>query len=365
MALPAGRYGVTKRQLNKVKNLPVNTIGMIEEALETSEEYTDDTIVNTVGWSGKNKYDFKLNEAQGVNARIDFTQTGVRVYTAEDTAYCVSNVSTSDLNLKNGDEYVLESDVTYVSGVGRMALREGNTIKASTPNITQSGKYTLRFIMSPDLTSVSLFSTLSTSEAGDITYNNITLTHITVEEQKANNSVIAPVEDQATCQNPDGYAAGDHFIRNKKFCTAITSIANGATFTLNTNYVEGKIADNLKKFDEELNSVATLFTGNSYITDSIINLSESLTHFREILFLVGINGPGGGFETYTLYSGGVFDKSSGYFREYERFRYYDDGSEQFIVIQWLSDTQVKINQGSQSESGHGIRNIYGIGRLSN
>ena len=34
MALPAGRYGVTKEQLRKIKRLPINTIGMITETKE-------------------------------------------------------------------------------------------------------------------------------------------------------------------------------------------------------------------------------------------------------------------------------------------------------------------------------------------
>ena len=39
------------------------------------------------------------------------------------------------------------------------------------------------------------------------------------------------------------YAVTEHFYKDGKFCTAITAIAQGATFTLNTNYVEGTIAE--------------------------------------------------------------------------------------------------------------------------
>ena len=38
MALPAGRYGVTKNQLLKIKKLPMNTIKLIEELTEKYEE---------------------------------------------------------------------------------------------------------------------------------------------------------------------------------------------------------------------------------------------------------------------------------------------------------------------------------------
>jgi hypothetical protein len=45
MALPAGRYGVTKNQLLKIKKLPMNTIKLIEESLA---EKCDNSVIGTV-----------------------------------------------------------------------------------------------------------------------------------------------------------------------------------------------------------------------------------------------------------------------------------------------------------------------------
>ena len=78
-------------------------------------------------------------------------------------------------------------------------------------------------------------------------YKNIVLRHLTVNEQKVDNSVVAPVEDGATCANPNGYAVGEHFIRDGKFCTCTSAVTTSSDWTLNTNYVEGTIADNLVK----------------------------------------------------------------------------------------------------------------------
>jgi len=52
MALSAGRYGVTKRQLNKVKNLPVDTIGMIESV---DESKCDNSVIGTVEGANASK----------------------------------------------------------------------------------------------------------------------------------------------------------------------------------------------------------------------------------------------------------------------------------------------------------------------
>ena len=54
-------------------------------------------------------------------------------------------------------------------------------------------------------------------------------------------SVVGTVENGTTASQP--YAVGEHFIRNDKFCTAIATIASGATLTQGTNYVEGTIAE--------------------------------------------------------------------------------------------------------------------------
>jgi len=61
--------------------------------------------------------------------------------------------------------------------------------------------------------------------------------------EKADITAIAPNEPNATASQD--YAAGEHFYKNGKFCTAKTAIASGATFTLGTNYTEGTVADAL------------------------------------------------------------------------------------------------------------------------
>ena len=54
---------------------------------------------------------------------------------------------------------------------------------------------------------------------------------------------IAPIEDGDKASQ--AYAAGKYFYHNGNFCKAKTSIASGATFTLNTNYEETTVAAEL------------------------------------------------------------------------------------------------------------------------
>ena len=60
------------------------------------------------------------------------------------------------------------------------------------------------------------------------------------------------------------YAVGEHFYKNGKFCTCIQAIAQGATFTLGTNYVEGTIAEHITKPLKLLEITRTTDTSNMY-----------------------------------------------------------------------------------------------------
>lgn len=60
---------------------------------------------------------------------------------------------------------------------------------------------------------------------------------------KADNSVIGPVEDGA---NPTkSYAVGEHMIRGGKFCTVTVPVTTSSTWTLGGNYVEGDVAETI------------------------------------------------------------------------------------------------------------------------
>jgi hypothetical protein len=56
-------------------------------------------------------------------------------------------------------------------------------------------------------------------------------------------SMIAPIENGTTASK--AYSTGQYFLKDNKFCKALTSIASGATFTLNTNYSVTTVADEL------------------------------------------------------------------------------------------------------------------------
>lgn len=68
-----------------------------------------------------------------------------------------------------------------------------------------------------------------------------------LDEEKVDTTVIGNVEDGANASQ--AYAVGSHFIRGGKFCTVTSPVTTGSTWTLNTNYVEGTIADNLSYED--------------------------------------------------------------------------------------------------------------------
>lgn len=79
------------------------------------------------------------------------------------------------------------------------------------------------------------------------------------ESGKADISAIGTNETGTTASR--AYTVGEHFYKSGKFCTVIAAIAQGAQFTLNTNYVEGDISDFLTIKTHEFTPVATYFSG--------------------------------------------------------------------------------------------------------
>ena len=87
-----------------------------------------------------------------------------------------------------------------------------------------------------------------------------------VVDTKADISAIATEETGATASRE--YKYGEHFYKNGKFCTctAQSGIAQGATFTLGTNYVEGTVASVLKRDDFITTSSYYQSSKDSYLT---------------------------------------------------------------------------------------------------
>ena len=61
-------------------------------------------------------------------------------------------------------------------------------------------------------------------------------------------SIFGTVEKGTTASQ--AYAQGDYFVKDKKMCKALTSIAQGATFTLGTNYAQYTLAEILKAIEQ-------------------------------------------------------------------------------------------------------------------
>lgn len=101
---------------------------------------------------------------------------------------------------------------------------------------------------------------------------------IGVENDKADNSVIAPVESGTTASR--AYAIGEHFIKNGKFCTAKTAIAQNEVFTLNTNYTVGTVGNSIKALEESPQT--------SYVTNIInaVDRSSSITNVSSNIFFM-------------------------------------------------------------------------------
>lgn len=235
MALPAGRYGVTKRQLNKIKNLPVNTIRMIQEALKTSKEYTDDAI----GWENENKLPPRASSGIfTVNSDGSITIDTGGSPVEEDTNFLLF---TSNLPLDNGN-WILNfnsnsTEVKYRYIDASSAETVTKNVSEESTIIIRTGKFYSLYLRVPNGTTVNNVTVYPMISKDGGAYKPY---HASVDETKADNSVIGKVEDGT---NPTkSYSAGEHMIRGGKFCTVTVDVTTSSTWTLGSNYVEGDVA---------------------------------------------------------------------------------------------------------------------------
>ena len=107
-----------------------------------------------------------------------------------------------------------------------------------------------------------------------------------VVPNKADNSVIAPVEDGTTIQNPSGYAVGSHAIRNGAFITWKNAKAQGETIA-DSDYEIGAVGDYINityyKTDE------MTISANGYSDTVAI---PSITGYKPFMVNVVVSGTG-------------------------------------------------------------------------
>ncbi len=89
----------------------------------------------------------------------------------------------------------------------------------------------------------------------------------TLDSTKTDLSAIAPIEDGTTASQ--AYKVNEYFIRGGKLCKCISAISAGSAFTLNTNYKETTLANEIPKYTVSTTDITAgttpLASGQFYI----------------------------------------------------------------------------------------------------
>lgn len=218
--------------------------------------------------------------------------------------------------LKGNATNVLKFSVSFYDEADYATARIG-VIAFSNTSLTFSiptGVKYLRFVIGyasdsnivpSDVTNVQLEEGSTESDYMQYAPSNIELAN-----SKSDITAIGNNENGITASQ--AYAQGEHFYKDGKFCTAKTAIASGATFTLNTNYVEGTVADELTVEKKEIT------TSNANVTLSNSAVKWAHRYGRVVMFkarLTLANNSTGGVNLCTLpfkpiaetYSEPIFD----------------------------------------------------------
>lgn len=280
MALPAGRYGVTKNQLLKIKKLPMNTIKLIEEltekfdllgtaafknstsvvVTESSDLVESGAVKDMVGWGNKNLTDWKWNT---------FTTGNKLLITLNKGTYTISAQST----LPNGTTFIrgTKQDSSYCS---KTELGVDNWTDSSTAGVYATTELLSSYTFSVPEDNV-LIEFGRTNCNGTIpaqlekgsTATAYEPYHASVSDslaEKADNSVIGTVEDGTTASK--AWSVGEHFISGGQFKEVTQAIASGGAIS-DSNTVNKPIADCLPTRVEDITSEFTFSTDCSWVAN--------------------------------------------------------------------------------------------------
>ena len=262
----------------------------IQSGVESAYQLVEDT----VGWAGKNQF----NPADVSNWNNWTNNNGTFTNTATDTR---SDFVFVMQGRKNGTwvKDIISATIITTTGKKEFEFSIGENDDINQLYIGHSGAvtnivYIISFVkkgtfkvnfnaLGIDPTTIGglVLSEFMFRDA-DIIDSTYEPYHATVDEQKCDNSVIALVEDQPTCQKSSGYAVGEHFIRDGAFCTCKQAISQGGSFTLGTNYTSGDVAS-------VINNVANLIVTPNTTGDYELPYPDGFNKDNTIVIAIGVD----------------------------------------------------------------------------
>lgn len=124
--------------------------------------------------AGKNLY-ISSSVTSSPNTAKSITDSGFRVYTTANSAFSGAAVNRYSKTFIDGERYTISADASVTSGHARITVRKttGGSIVDGSSTLTTSGHLSLTFTYSSEMQLyIFCFCTLSTSEAGDVTFSN-------------------------------------------------------------------------------------------------------------------------------------------------------------------------------------------------
>lgn len=229
MALPAGRYGVTKEQLRKIKRLPINTIGMITETKEGIAIVEDGSTASQLITAGRQFW----HGGKLYSADVDISEGAAIVTSGEGKNASLMPSITDQLP---GTDAEKANEVTIAR------VENGSSPTAIISEGEQFYHNNILYTATQDIATTDTITPNTNCRVSD----SVTEQIASLDAQKADNSVIGTVENGT---NPTkSYAVGEHMIRGGKFCTVTVAVTTSSTWTLGGNYVEGDVASEFEKY---------------------------------------------------------------------------------------------------------------------
>ena len=178
----------------------------------------------------------------------------------------ISDTPIGDLGLKVGDKVILSGDASANTTIDlqiRAMQAGGTTIETKSFDFSTDLHNELEWTIPDNTALIRVWTFVARNEViptvkiqpmvrlasiKNGTWVPYAMTNRDLTVKKANTSILG-TDESGNSTASQAYAQGDYFVKDGQFCKALTSIASGATFTLNTNYAAYTLADILKAIE--------------------------------------------------------------------------------------------------------------------
>ena len=247
MALRAGYKGIKKYVADMLNKMNPGDTFATDAEIAAAIESSENEIYGNIGWKGNDLINHTLSYIKAVNTGGEwndnvYTRSGCTFTVNSDNTITVKGTATAGIHFLF-PELNFSYDIYELTGCPAGGSLSGYYLYVGGVTKRDYGNGLVTYVPAGNR-SVIIYVANGTAISTPVIFKPI-LRLATVQERLDKKADISALGTEEGLTASRLYHPGEHFYKDGKFCTVIgtADVASGSTWTLNTNYVEGTVAN--------------------------------------------------------------------------------------------------------------------------